>query len=135
MSRSTSLLFAVLAIVTGLAGAVAFERVYDIQMRTRPPDQLAVAPAGRDAGRLSRLRLRLVDSGGGGIPLDSWGRNYSHDRRVFRDALAPQPPYVDVAAFRRVEDDWRTYVERMIQYGNNAITVPLLLELIDFDRV
>ena len=36
---------------------------------------------------------------------------------------------------QRVEQDWRAYVERMLDYGNNAIAVPLLLELIDFDRV
>jgi hypothetical protein len=41
---------------------------------------------------------------------------------------------VDGVGFERVAKDWRTYVERMVGYGNNAIAVPLLLELIDFDR-
>src|SRR5262249_28602027 len=81
------------------------------------------------------LTLRLVDSGGVGIPLDGWGRDYSHDRRVFHDAILQGPPYVDAGAFSRIESEWRAYVERMLQYGNNAISVPLLVELIDFDRV
>ena len=34
-----------------------------------------------------------------------------------------------------MDRDWRAYVERMVAYGNNAIVIPLLLELIDFTRV
>jgi hypothetical protein len=49
--------------------------------------------------------------------------------------LLDKAPYVDAAAFQRVEQDWHAYVERMLAYGNNAMAVPMLLELIDFDRV
>ncbi len=83
------------------------------------------------------LPLRLVDSGGVGIPADAsgWGHDYSHDARIFHDVLLDKAPYVDAAAFQRVEQDWHAYVERMLAYGNNAMAVPMLLELIDFDRV
>ena len=49
--------------------------------------------------------------------------------------LLDEAPYVDAAAFQRVEQDWHAYVERMLAYGNNAMAVPMLLELIDFERV
>ena len=42
---------------------------------------------------------------------------------------------MDGAAFARVELEWRSYVARMVEYGNNAIAVPLLVELMDFNRV
>jgi hypothetical protein len=130
------LLFATAAVAAGLVAGLSFERVYDIQMRKRPADSLAAAATNRpDARARAPLPLRLVDSGGVGIPLDTWGVDYSHDRRVFRDAILTQAPYVDAAAFQSIQRDWRTYVERMRQYGNNAISVPMLLELIDFDRV
>src|SRR5262245_11837657 len=128
--------FAALAVAAGLLAGLSFERVYDIQIRKRPADALAAPPTLRPESRpRAPLPLRLVDSGGVGIPLDTWGTDYSHDRRVFRDAILKQAPYVDGAAFQRAERDWRAYVERMREYGNNAISVPLLLEFIDFDRV
>src|SRR5262249_21133967 len=133
MSVRTPFLVAAFAAAAGLVAALAFERVYDIRIRTRPSDPLTTAStSASDAVAPAPLRLRLVDSGGVGIPLDAWGRDYSHDRRVFHDAILERPPYVDASAFSRIENDWRVYVERMLQYGNNAISVPLLLELIDF---
>src|SRR5215471_6590340 len=136
MPPRTPFVVAALAVVAGLAAALAFERVYDIRIRTRPPDPLAAAAdAARDAPARAPLTLRLVDSGGVGIPLDAWGKDYSHDRRIFHDAILERSPYVDARAFGRIETEWRAYVERMLQYGNNAISVPLLLELVDFDRV
>src|SRR5262249_1628904 len=128
LSARTSLLVAALALIAGLVAALAFERVYDIRIRTRPPDPLAeAASAVRDGSARAPSTLRLVDSGGVGIPLDGWGRDYSHDRRVFHDAILQGPPYVDAGAFSRIESEWRAYVERMLQYGNNAISVPLLV--------
>jgi hypothetical protein len=131
-----SIVVAAMAVAAGLIAGLLFERVYDIQIRERPADPLAIsAAAPLDEGTRAPLSLRLVDSGGIGIPLDSWGADYSHDRRVFREAILKHAPYVDAAAFQRIERDWRAYVTRMREYGNNAIAVPMLLELIDFDRV
>ncbi len=42
---------------------------------------------------------------------------------------------MDESEFGRVRADWTAYVRRMAAYGNNAIVVPLFLELITFDRV
>ena len=117
-----------------LAAASALESVYRISIRPRPSDPQP-ARAAAAAPRTAPLPLRLVDSGGVGIPLDQWGADYSHDRKAFRDVILEAAPYVDAAAFARVEEEWRKYVSQMLEYGNNAIAVPLLLELIDFDFV
>ena len=138
MTNITPGIVAGIIIATALTTALAFESVYDISVRPRESDLLAVPTKAIDvatgAAQLP-LPLRLVDSGGVGVSLSGeWGTDYSHARRVFHDVILLQPPYVDEAALRRVEREWHAYVERMLEYGNNAITVPLLLELIDFDR-
>lgn len=136
VTRSRPYLAAALVVAASLTAALAFERVYDIRIRTRPPDPLATTTnQGSDASAGSPLPLRMVDIGGVGIPLDSWGNNYSHDRRVFRDAILEKAPYVDTTAFQGIQQQWHSYVDRMVEYGNNAISVPLLLEFIDFNRV
>jgi hypothetical protein len=135
MSSSTALRAGIIAVTVAIATALAFERVYDVSFRVRPPDPLDIAADQRSRGAMPPLALRLVDSGGVGIPLDAWGSDYSHDRRAFRHVILERPPYIDADEFARVERDWRLYVERMLEYGNNAIAVPLLLEFIDFDRV
>lgn len=136
MPRWKPILVVAVVIAAGVIAGLAFDRVYDIQMRRRPTDPLArTAAVPLDAGARAPLTVRLVDIGGVGIPLDTWGTDYSHDRRVFHDAILTEAPYLDTSAFRRIEGEWHAYVERMREYGNNAIAVPLLLELIDFDRV
>ena len=116
------LLLSSFALAAGLIVAFAFERVYDIQIRVRGADPLAIA-SGHEPDPSSRapLPLRLVDSGGVGIPLDNWGDNYSHDRRAFRAAILKDAPYVDAAAFGRIEQDWRAYVTRMHAYAHMAL--------------
>lgn len=122
-----------------LMAALAFESVYRISIRDRQPEPLESVASAADIttpAATPTFALRLVDSGGVGIPLSgNWGTDYSHDRRAFREVILTDPPYVDSAAFDRVAGDWRSYVERMLEYGNNAVVVPLLLELMDFDRV
>jgi hypothetical protein len=130
------------ALGIALLAALAFESVYDVRMSLRedlqPASRPSHAPARTSPDRRGSapLPLRLVDSGGVGVPLgDEWGSDYSHDLRAFREVILKDAPYVDDTAFRRVEGHWRAYVERMLDYGNNAIAMPLLLELINFDRV
>jgi hypothetical protein len=135
LSRWTPVIAACIVLAVSLSAALAFERVYDVRIQTRPPDPLALAVNATDTANHSPLPLRLVDVGGVGIPLDEWGQNYSHDRRVFRAVILESSPYINTTALQRVEEEWHSYVERVLQYGNNAITVPLLLELIDFNRV
>jgi hypothetical protein len=130
---------ALAVVAAAFTAALTFESAYDISMQPRQPEAFAT-PAGAAAipaatGR-STLTLRLVDSGGVGIPLSGEGEtDFSHARGVFHQVILEEPPYLDVAAFTRVESDWHAYIERMLEYGNNAVAVPLLLELIDFDRV
>jgi hypothetical protein len=148
MRRPLPVLIGVAALATALTAALAFESVYRITIKPRPPEARRLALASTSTSTSEQtgtsgaspahapLPLRLVDSGGVGIPLTGrWGSDYSHDPRIFREVILEEPPYIDAAAFQRVEQDWRAYVERMIAYGNNAIAVPMLLELIDFDRV
>jgi hypothetical protein len=81
VARRKPFLAATLALAAGLLVAVAFERVYDVRIRARAPDPLAlVTNDPPDRSNRSPLTLRMVDIGGVGISLDSWGDNYSHDR-------------------------------------------------------
>src|SRR5262245_22024406 len=108
MSARPPLVVAALAVVAGVAAALAFRRVYDRRIRKRPPDPLAAAAdAPRDGPARAPLALRLVESGGVGIPLDAWGKDYSHDRRIFHDVILERAPYVDAGAFGRIETEWR----------------------------
>ncbi len=126
------LIGALVTVIIALTAALGVEQVYHVSVQPRSTDLLAPRAVGTETS--SPLALRLVDSGGVGIPMTAaWGTDYSHDRRTFRDVIHEAPPYVDAAAFQRVEADWHAYVERMREYGNNAMAVPLLLELIDFD--
>ena len=108
-------------------------------MRRRPADSLATAAAGTssDAARPSaRSTLRLVDSGGVGIPLDTWGTDYSHDRRAFRDAILTAG-----AVRRRICVSGESSVtgartsNACVSTATTSSLIPLLLEFIDFDRV
>ncbi len=131
------LLVPVCTVVTlAVIGAAAARTTPQFSVQPRPPDPLLSSLSTPVAGAPARqpFSLRLVDAGGVGIPLDAWGGDYSHDRRIFRDAIREAPPYLDAAAFEHVESEWRFYVDRMLEYGHNAIAVPLFLELIDFNR-
>jgi hypothetical protein len=133
MSRARSCFVGATAIALALAAGKAFESVYSVTIRVR--QSAASTPPANTNGPSAPLPLRLVDSGGVGIPLGGdWGTDYSHDLRVFRDVILKDPPYVDAAAFSDIDRQWRAYVERMREYGNNAMVVPVLLELIDFNR-
>jgi hypothetical protein len=138
--RPKPFVFVIAVLGVALIVALAFESVYDVEVRTRrsgpssPSQDKTESNSARHAS--PPLPLRLVDSGGVGVPLEGdWGADYSHDLRVFREVILREPPYVDVAALRRVDRQWRAYVERMLEYGNNAIVIPLFLELIDFSSL
>src|SRR5262249_29906094 len=123
---------AITAIAVGLICALAFESVYDVRMSARRAASDNVSWTGpadvhRSAGQSVPLPLRLVDSGGVGIPFErDWGKDYSHDPKTFHEVILRASPYVDATALERVDADWRAYVARMRDYGNNAIAVPLL---------
>jgi len=83
------------------------------------------------------FQYRLVDSGAVGIMPDrtDWGNDYSHHSRAFQDALLPRPPYIDEVAFRRIRNEFREYLHRMISYGFNGIIIDGFLEFICFDHL
>ena len=102
-------------LTTGLAlvAVLAFESFYDVRVGPRRPGiQAESTPAERDG---APLPLRLVDSGGVGVPLVGWGADYLHDQRAFREVILKDPPYVDEAAFQRLDRQWRAYVDRMLE--------------------
>src|SRR5262245_12264196 len=126
MSTRMPLIALAVSILAGVACGLAFESVYRISTRARAypmPVSSGTGAAVTAAGQLPRLSLRLIDSGGIGVPVSgAWGTDYSHDQRVFHDAILQHPPYVDETAFARIEQQWHAYVERMLAYGNNAIS-------------
>jgi hypothetical protein len=104
MPRWKPILVVALVVTAGLIAGLAFDRVYEIRMRSRPPDPLAsTAVTPLDADLRAPLLVRLVDIGGVGIPLERWGTDYSHDRRAFRDArlLLLQAPLEGVVELER----------------------------------
>ena len=115
MNGPSPLIPSAITIAIALTAALTFESRFDISFRPRQPKPPLV-PLGNaaDAGTGSvtarpALALRLVDSGGVGIPLNAeWGADYSHERRVFHDVILKEAPYVDAGAFHRVELEWRT---------------------------
>jgi hypothetical protein len=117
MPVSRPLVAAAIALTIGVSAAAAIESVDRIAFLPRPLQGEAVGPPSP-----SPFALRMVDTGGIGIPFDErWGDDYSHDRRTFREVIRKDPPYIDSAAFKRVELEWRAYVDRMRGYGNNAV--------------
>jgi hypothetical protein len=133
---------AVLVLAAGLgAGLLCAWRV-DSPLRIRTlPAPVATSPAQavslKPRAPSSPLPLRLVDTGGVGIPADAegWGRDYFHNTQAFHDLILLEPPYVDERAFRGVQEDWGRYLDRMAAYGNNGVVVGVFLELLDFDRL
>lgn len=122
-----------LVLAASLGAGTAAERAFRIEAAPGglAPASPSVAP------RRTALPLRMVDAGGVGIPADAstWGADYSHNTRAFHDLIRLDPPYIDDAAYDRVREDWRRYLDRMQGYGSNAVALGLFLELIDFDRV
>src|SRR5699024_1832575 len=68
--------------------------------------------------------------------IEPWDANdYSHEVRRFQTALSYQEPYVDEAAWAKIETDFTGYVDRMRSYGNNALVADGFLDLLTFDQV
>ena len=92
-------------VVAAARAALAFDSVYDISIRPRPSESQSSTHTGEITALSPQpaLTLRLVDSGGVGVSLaGDWGKDYSHDLRVFREAILEKPPYVDDSAFARI---------------------------------
>lgn len=83
------------------------------------------------------LPLRMVDLGGVGIIPDTagWGSDYGHNQYVFREVIRPAPPYLNRAALEAEKGKLEQYAGLMTERGFNAVSFPLFLELVNFDRV
>lgn len=83
------------------------------------------------------LSLRIADFGSVGVIPDAhqWGQDYSHNLRHFEKAILPDPPYIDEAEFTQAAEQFKQYVDLIASYGLNAITIPFLLEFMNFDLV
>jgi len=95
MTGATSLAIGSAVLLSMLAVATAMDSFYRVEIRPRPPNPLTSATGNARGIPLVPTRqplgLRLVDSGGVGIPAGDWGANYSHDARVFREAILSMP--------------------------------------------
>jgi hypothetical protein len=99
MTNATSLAIGSAVLLSTFAVATAMDSFYRVEIRPRPPDPLTSATGSALGIPLvptrQPLTLRLVDSGGVGIPAGDWGADYSHDARVFREAI------LSIASFDR----------------------------------
>src|SRR5215470_17269022 len=99
MSASKPLV--IVASITALAIAISLVARSSEHISVRPRQHPSFSAPTGDHTPTSPLPLRLVDSGGVGVPSDDWGHDYSHDSRTFRAAILEKAPYVDEAAFER----------------------------------
>ncbi len=87
----------------------------------------------------SALPFRMVDIGAVGVTENEAayadGTDYSHNSLAFSDAILPDAPYVDDAAFAVVESEFNAYIAHVLAEGYTAIAVPGFLEYVTFDRV
>jgi hypothetical protein len=119
-----------------VAGAAA--GLYTVADRIRTG--VAVIPAGaRGTVVTPRLPLRLTDAGSVGREPDpaafAGGTDYSLNTDVVAGALLPRAPWVDAAAVRRIDAQFRRFVEHALAQGHNGIVVPGFLEYVTFDGV
>ncbi|MHA2251172.1 MAG: hypothetical protein ACXAD7_12485 [Candidatus Kariarchaeaceae archaeon] len=84
------------------------------------------------------MKYRMVEQGGVGMIPDTvaWLENdYSLNNREYEDLFLEEDPYIDNAAFSRIQTEFKEYVHRMISFGYNYIIMNGFLEYINFDYV
>lgn len=129
--------------LTGSPAALRIEAETDAGLARGLYDLAAQARAGRSmTERLGetvtpRLAFRMADLGAVGVTPDEeeWlaGDDYSHISGAFRDALLPEAPYVDEAAFAAAADSFEEFARHAAAQGFTAIAVPGLIEFLTFD--
>lgn len=103
--------------------------------KTHESGNYSVIPSTCDSTRT--LGIRLIDMGGVGIIPDTinWGNNYEHNVHRFEDMIMDSSPFIDTAAFDRVEKELTIYVNRIKEFNYNGIVFPGFLEFVNFDSV
>ncbi|MGJ7442249.1 hypothetical protein [Aquipuribacter sp. MA13-6] len=85
------------------------------------------------------LGRRLVDTGAVGITPDPQAYaaqdDYVHANGALADVVLAQEPWLDPDALSDVDQQWRTYVDRMVSYGYDGVVVPGFLEYVTFAGV
>jgi hypothetical protein len=99
-----------------------------------------ILPAGQDDEvSAPRLGLRLLDTGGVGLPDDPAGfvasDDYSLNTDVVGSAVLAGPPYVDKAAVARIAAQFRQLVDHALAEGYNGVVLPGFLEYVTFAGV
>ncbi|MBT0994780.1 hypothetical protein KIN34_10835 [Cellulomonas sp. DKR-3] len=83
-----------------------------------------------------RLGLRLTDVGAVGLDDDparfAAGDDYSLNSDVVGSAVLPAAPWVDPAAVRAIETQFRALVDHASEQGYNGVVVPGFLEYVTF---
>jgi hypothetical protein len=105
------------------------------QKKTPESGIKSTIPATYDSART--LGIRLIDMGGVGIIPDTnnWGNNYEHNVHRFEDMILDSLPFIDTAAFDRVEKELTIYVNRIKEFNYSGIVFPGFLEFVNFDSV
>jgi hypothetical protein len=101
------------------------------------PESVAPVVLNKMQDSVRTLGLRLIDMGGVGILPDSnnWGNSYELNEHRFEDLMLVNSPFVDTLAFKRVEKEFKIYVNRIKEYNYNGIVLHGFLELVNFDSV
>ncbi len=85
------------------------------------------------------LGRRLVDTGAVGITPDPQAYaaqdDYVHANGALTDVVLAQEPWLDPDELADVDQQWRTYVDRMVSYGYDGVVVPGFLEYVTFTGV
>lgn len=129
--------------LSGTAEALRLEAATDAGLARGLYDLAAAASAGRSVFEhlgetvSPRLAFRMADLGAVGVTPDEdeWlaGDDYSHISGAFRDALLPEAPYLDEAAFAAAADTFEEFARHAAAQGFTAIAVPGLVEFLTFD--
>ncbi|MDG4822791.1 hypothetical protein O7635_13125 [Asanoa sp. WMMD1127] len=114
--------------IEGTSAAGAAAGLYAVADRIRSgaalPSQGTVTP---------RLGLRLTDAGSVGREAIADATDYSLNTDVVGEALLPTAPWVDQAAVRRIDEQFRQFVDHSRGQGYNGIVIPGFLEYVTFD--
>lgn len=105
------------------------------QKETPESGNSSVIPSTHDTAKT--LGIRLIDMGGVGIVPDTvnWGNNYEHNVHRFEDMIRASAPFIDTAAFQRIEKELNIYVNRIKEFNYTGIVFPGFLEFVNFDSV
>ncbi len=114
--------------VTGVSAAATAAGLYAVADRIRSGAEIA-----GDTIAAPRLGLRLTDAGSVGREAEPDATDYSLNTDIVGSALLPDAPWVDAAAVRRIDTQFRQFVDHSLSQGYNGIVIPGFLEYVTFE--